>query len=473
MTQRVTWRAAAIMGVLLVNLTGGCKPDDLVGEGELPTGVGDPKDTQTAAGAMRAYRAGLISYRSAYGGPYASLIVGTGLMTDELTAMESFFPPDDYFDRRIVPEFSDTRSEQNLTYGYANYIQIYKNMQAARAKTRVAAWLLRNFGGDTLQVLAAQLDATEGYATLHLAENYCSGIPLSTVDPDGYTLESGSTTVEALERAIALFDNAIANAADSTHYADFARIGKARALMGLNRYAEAAQLAALIPDGFEYRLRYDSTITGTNGDQAHDAANFMFQLSSELSSGPGMSDNEGINGIDWMSGGDPRSEAATYSNDYSGNPRYVPRRYSPTGDSPLVVGGWIEARLIQAEADLAAGGTAWLDQLNALRAQATFPPPATDPDGDPQTLAPLVDPGSADARVDLLFRERAMWLHLSGQRLSDMRRLVRQYGRDPNDVFPRGLYKKGGTYGSEITWPMPAEERAYNPLFTGCINRGA
>jgi hypothetical protein len=229
----------------------------------------------------------------------------------------------------------------------------------------------------------------------------------------------------------------------------------------------------MVPDGFEYRLRFDSTITGTNGDQSHDAANFMWSMTEPYSYGPAMADHEGINGLNWISGGDPRTEAVSYGTDNAGNPRYVPRRYSRTGDSPLVVAGWIEARLIQAEADLAAGGSAWLNHLNALRAAVTFPPPATDPEGDPQTLAALADPGDADARVDLLFRERAMWLHLSGQRLSDMRRLVRQYGRDPSSVFPRGLYHKGGTYGSEMTMPMPAEERVFNPLFTGCFNRGA
>ena len=473
MTPRLMLRSATWAGLLLVSLTAGCKPDDLVGEGELPTGVTDPKDTQTPAGAMRAYRAGLIAYRGAFGGPYGSLIVTVGLMTDELTSLDNFMPPDDYFDRRIVPEFSDVRSEQNLTYGYANYINLYKNLQAARAKTRVAAWLIRNFGADTSKVLAAQLDASEGYATLQLAENFCSGVPLSTVDPDGYTLESGSTTDEALERAIVLFDTAMVAAGDSTRFVNFARMGKARALMGLGRYAEAAQLAAQIPDGFEYRLPFDSTITGINGDQSHDAANFMWQLSSEYTSSPGMSNSEGVNGLDWIASGDPRTEAAVYTYDQSGAPRYVPRRYSRTGDSPLVVAGWIEARLIEAEADLAAGGSAWLSQLNALRAGAVFPPPADDPGGDPQTLDPLTDPGTTAARVNLLFRERAFWLHLSGQRLSDMRRLVRQYGRDPSSVFPRGTYHKGGTYGSEVTMPMPAEERVYNPMFTGCISRGA
>jgi hypothetical protein len=473
MTLERNWRTAACVALFSLSMTTGCNPDDLVGEGELPPGAADPKDTQTPAGALRAYRAGLIAYRWAYGGPYYSLITTSALMTDELVSMDNFMPPDDYFDRRLIPEFSDERSEQGLTYGYANYITLYKNLQAARARTRVAAWLIRNFGADSSKVLAAHLDASEGYAVLHLAENFCSGVPLSTVDPDGYTLEPGSTTVETFERAIALFDTALATAGDSTRFTNFARMGKARALLGLGRYAEAAQLAAQVPDGFEYRLLFDSTVTGSNGDQSHDAANFMYGMNSFGASSPGMGDNEGVNGIDWLSSGDPRSEAAVYTSDYAGNPRYVPRRYSPTGDSPLVVAGWQEAQLIQAEAELAAGGSGWLDRLNALRAGAVFPPPLNDPEGDPQTLEPLADPGDPAARVDLLFRERAMWLHLSGQRLADYRRLVRQYDRDPASVYPRGSYHKGGTYGSDLTMPMPAAEREYNRLFTGCINRGA
>jgi len=44
-------------------------------------------------------------------------------------------------------------------------------------------------------------------------------------------------------------------------------------------------------------------------------------------------------------------------------------------------------------------------------------------------LAALTDPGTAEARVDLLFRERAFWFFLTGHRQGDLRRLIRQYGR--------------------------------------------
>ena len=51
-------------------------------------------------------------------------------------------------------------------------------------------------------------------------------------------------------------------------------------------------------------------------------------------------------------------------------------------------------------------------------------------------LDPLTDPGTPEARVDLLFSERAFWLFTRGTRLPDLRRLTEQYGRLVEDVFP-------------------------------------
>ena len=51
-------------------------------------------------------------------------------------------------------------------------------------------------------------------------------------------------------------------------------------------------------------------------------------------------------------------------------------------------------------------------------------------------LDTLVDPGTADSRLDLLYRERAFWLLRTGHRLGDLRRLIRNYGRSAETVFP-------------------------------------
>jgi hypothetical protein len=125
---------------------------------------------------------------------------------------------------------------------------------------------------------------------------------------------------------------------------------------------------------------------------------------------------------------------------------------------PVVAASGIEARLIEAEAALRAGNaTLWLEKLNAARATRT-------------DLPPLADPGEDVARVNLTFYERAFWMFGTGHRLGDLRRLVRQYGRQTEAVFPTGAFPKGGTYGTDAFLPISFDEQN-NPNFTGCINR--
>jgi len=87
----------------------------------------------------------------------------------------------------------------------------------------------------------------------------------------------------------------------------------------------------------------------------------------------------------------------------------------------------------------------------------------------PQTLT---DPGNNPARQDLLFREKAFWTFSRGQRLGDMRRLIRYYGRASGTVFPEGQHYRGPTYGPDVNLPVPQEE-LNNPKFKGCIDRNA
>ena len=99
-----------------------------------------------------------------------------------------------------------------------------------------------------------------------------------------------------------------------------------------------------------------------------------------------------------------------------------------------------------------------MQQLNALRQLAGLPP--------------VADPGSLQGRINLLMEERGFWLYLTGHRLGDLRRLVRQYGRPQETVFPTGLYHKGGEYGSDVNFPVSSDERN-NPNFESCLDRNA
>jgi len=87
-------------------------------------------------------------------------------------------------------------------------------------------------------------------------------------------------------------------------------------------------------------------------------------------------------------------------------------------------------------------------------------------------MAALPTPANATDATSLLFREKAFWTFGRGQRLPDLRRLVRQYGRTDDQVFPTGNYFKGGKYGTDENFPVPDAERV-NPLFTSCLDRKA
>ena len=126
----------------------------------------------------------------------------------------------------------------------------------------------------------------------------------------------------------------------------------------------------------------------------------------------------------------------------------------------MAIASGIEARLIEAEAALRSGdATTWLSKLNLARATRT-------------DLPELADPGDATARTDLMFRERAFWMFGTGHRLGDLRRLIRQYGRAAETIFPTGSYPKGGNYSTDVNIPLSADE-ANNPHFTGCTDRKA
>ena len=71
----------------------------------------------------------------------------------------------------------------------------------------------------------------------------------------------------------------------------------------------------------------------------------------------------------------------------------------------------------------------------------------------PQTLgifkvAAMAGPSDADCidrATDVFFREKALWQFQRGWRMNDLRRLVRQYGRTQDKVFPSGNFTRNGS----------------------------
>jgi hypothetical protein len=133
---------------------------------------------------------------------------------------------------------------------------------------------------------------------------------------------------------------------------------------------------------------------------------------------------------------------------------------------PLVTG--IDARLIEAEGKLQANDIpGMMAILNDLRSA-----PRTLGNLNVPAMAQLATPATKDAAIDLLFREAAFWQFGRGQRLGNLRRLVRQYGRKQENVFPDGPFHKGGVHGTDVNFSIPDAEFT-NPNYKGCLDRNA
>ena len=398
-------------------------------------------------------------------------VIASGLLTDELQSntigasagvrLTAGFTFQDLVNARILPEQNYGGSDNPLT-GDA-----YTALQHVRADINQAlgAVAVYDTGRATVgdpKILRAELFALQGYTELLLADLFCSGVPLSTFDfQRDYTYHTSSTTAEVYRDAVTQEDSALALADTSTRIQDLARVLKGRALLSLDSVAAAAQMVASVPDGFQYDLAVN-----------FNAKNPYSTVDNFLNRAATVADTEGKNGLPYLSSHDARTTAAVAitpsSNIYV--PLTFPDKYSYSAFRPFVVADWVEARLMQAEAAVRAGAPATaVGLLNQLRATASVTGETAQP---PDTLT---DPGTDSARVAQVFRERAYWLFLTGQRQGDLRRLLRQYNqwfRSQDKVYPAGAYAGLGTstYGTDVTAPIPGTEYL-NPLFHGCLDR--
>ncbi len=340
--------------------------------------------------------------------------------------------------------------------------QTFISLQKVRLTTQEAATAVELHEPHGAAAKIAELFALEGYTELLLAEDVCTGVPLSTLNPDG-TVADGSPlpTDSIFLRAVSHFDSARAHGGGDAQVTNLVAVGRGRALLDLGRFADAATSVAGVPIAFIYN-------TSVPADFSVFPKDFLFNFMT-------VGDGKGANGLHYVSALDPRVVTMNIGQTQVGTVDYFPTKYPMTQavieSIPLADG--VEAGLIVAEAALANGdpGT-WLITLNQLRADYTVARGPYPADTSYHPLAPLTDPGSDSARVSLTFRERAFWLYGTGHRLGDLRRLVRQYGRDQSAVFPSGAYSNGtltsfASYGMSVAFPIGTIE-AGNTKFHGC-----
>lgn len=438
----------------------------------------DPASVQSAAGATAVRNGALSRLRTATADGESTWLFG-GLLADEWATSSTFVQNDETDQRTIQLDNGTVNTELRALY-------------RVRTDANQAVDLLQKYK-PTPVADVAEMYFARGFAEFQLASDFCNGIPLTDGAGDAIVFGDPLPVKDVFDVAVASFDTAISMSAGtdaaSVSINRAAKIAKARALLGIS--LSNAQAAKDLVAGIPTTYRYDVTASLTGGNNilwSQPAGSNRYTVSDSVQ---GNGRNIFVkNALPFLSAKDPRVPAhykiASNGRDtvksQDGN-TFVIQVDSLWGQTTAVaVVAGLDARLIEAEAALKAGDAAgMMSILNALRAtpqQLTAPSPTatgTHPGRTTPVMPALTDPGTADGRVNLLFREKAFWQFGRGHRLGDLRRLIRDYGRaaDGSDTFPVGQHFKGGVYGKDVNLPVTTAEQVGNPKFTGCLDRKA
>jgi hypothetical protein len=473
-----TYKLLALLAVALVLPNGACNDPLKV---SIPTIV--PPESLTDSAALGTLRAGAIGdfsiafsgdHPDGSGGTGEGVIMYGGLLADEWIDSETF-PTRIEVDARTIQV---TNADVDLWYRLLHQARNSAEKTAARYGA-----LIPNDAGH------AEVLSLAGYTYLFFAETYCSGVPVSHLDATTGAITYGVplTTHQLIDTAIARFDAALTVAGTVTNatlrqaMTNLASVGKARALVDSGDFAAAAAAVTAVPTNFAY-LSEHSEISTFENNGVFNGNTFDRRYS--------VADREGGTGFPFRSVEDKRTPVRRRTsgsrNGFDGvTPQFNTFRFGDA-KAPIPLATGVEARLIEAEAALQPDTTnppaGFFTALNDPRAnpanRAYFNPTPfsrTDTLTNPiPVLANLTaaDDAAAGGAVNLLFAERARWLWLTAHRLGDLRRLIRQYGRAANSVFPTGAYFKSNpsVYGNDVNIPVPITEQN-NPNFTACLDR--
>lgn len=327
--------------------------------------------------------------------------------------------------------------------------QHLSNLSNAYWQTTVAIASVRLYTPDSLRDdFLSQLYGIRGYLILQMAEDLCPGFPLNDVVDNQPVYGGPLTTDSAIALANSALDSAVKYAQDSARFTTLARVVKGRALLDQGKYDEAAAVVASVATTDMYTTEPGFKL---GMSQSHPVGLPYTALGNQ----------EGVNGLPFVSSNDPRIPLRFLVARHTSpsDSLYITTKGSTSSETFTFASG-LEARLIQAEAALHDNGN-WKPILDSLRVSAG--------------LDTLVDPGTPAGRVDLVYSERAFWLFMTGRRLGDLRRLVKNYGRGPESVFPTGVWR-GGTgdhYGTATAIPFnfAAQSRYNSKIVSGCTSR--
>lgn len=383
-----------------------------------------------------------------------------GLFTDEIRSVDTFSQRND----------ADQRNEATND---ALLTTIYNGVQQARGRARDAINALLTYDKSaTGKTHVGEMYLMMGYLEMQLSSVFCNGIPFGeTVNG---VPQYGQPVMDSVgsRLAISRMDTALtyvsttSTDASTQNIAYAALVTKARALVDLNDFTGAVAAVANVPTSFQYNFNYSQpTFDNEWWVEGPNVKRYSAGDSVDVA-GPI------LNAIPFAELNDPRVSVTNQGITAEDGHSVLFQVNNWGRDDPVPVVTGIDARLIEAEAKLRAGDIAgMMTILNTLRASpqvlGAYKVPA---------MAALATPPDQTSATNLFFREKALWQFGRGFRMDDLRRLVRQYGRPQNTVFPTGNFTRNGTpsgqFGTQVAFPVPDYEQT-NPNFHGCINTNA
>ena len=400
-----------------------------------------PDNVQGEKGAELFWAGALGRFSEGYSGGGGGMVMYTGMFTDEFH-LSGTFPTRNEVDRRNIDEQNGTMDG------------VYTELHQARTGLENATVVMEEFLPGDPRI--AEMYNLAGFTYVMFGENYCAGVPYGQAPSSGELIEGTPTTKEqTLQNALDRFNSGTAAAAGDTDQQYLAAVGVARAQAALGNFAGAATAVASVPTDWQYMVHH-------KGGGAFDQRNAIFELNQSQRRWS-VSDMEGGVGAPFRTAVDPRVviDADVGIGFDEGTLLYQQLKY-PSWDAEVPLATGIDARLIEAEASLAANDApGWLAALNALRTTLTLPD--------------LVDPGTDSDRWKMHFVEHGFWTFATAQRLGMARRMVLYHGLAEADVMPNGAFFKGGVYGSDVNFIIPFDDNidtGEGGVRTGCTSVG-
>lgn len=458
--RRATWLAMALaLGACdstqkqLLNVT---LPD------VIPSTVSSPEQSE-------ALRIGALTrLRNITAGGEGAWMLG-GLLTDEWKSSDTFSQRNE----------TDQRSVQESN---ANVQGMLREIYRVRNSSQEALIALAAYPpAATAQYKIGTMYLSQAIAEIELAETFCNGIPLSDAARGAIVYGSPLSNADLYNLAKAHLDTAIANAlpvadANAVTLKTTAQILQGRILLNLGQHTAAATAVSTVASSYSDQIMTYSLTSGDNQIWSLNTSAKRWTVGDSM-------DTAGLigNALPFASSGDARLKitgstlgTSAGGKGFDGATNFITNNLWARSDAAIIASG-LDARLIEAEVKLKAADYAgMMTILNGLR---TAPPKLTATNVTtaftPTAMAAIsTTPATASDAAKLFFREKAFWTFGRGQRLGDLRRMIRQYGFTQDQVFPTGTFFKGGSYGTDVNFPITTDEYN-NPNYKGCTDRKA